>query len=221
MMKKTQMNLKQFAYETIKDKIIRCEYKPNDILSEAIIMEAVDASCTPIREALNMLAQEGLIQIIPKKGIVVLPITMKEIAMTFEARWLLEPYVVKKYGSYIDKEKLKAIKAVSERIVKGGVKSRETAALFARSDDDLHETIAASCKNKYLFQTLQQVFNQNMRIRILSEESLWDRHQTAAGEHIEIIDCILEERIEEAASSMSRHLLHSKNAAFSSVLEMI
>ena len=110
---------------------------------------------------------------------------------------------------------------MSERIVKGGVKSRETAALFARSDDDLHETIAASCKNKYLFQTLQQVFNQNMRIRILSEESLWDRHQTAAGEHIEIIDCILEERIEEAASSMSRHLLHSKNAAFSSVLEMI
>lgn len=80
-----------------------------------------------------MLAQEGLIQIIPKKGIVVLPITMKEIAMTFEARWLLEPYVVKKYGSYIDKEKLKAIKAVSERIVKGGVKSRETAALFARA----------------------------------------------------------------------------------------
>lgn len=46
MMKKTQMNLKQFAYETIKDKIIRCEYKPNDILSEAIIMEAVDASRT-------------------------------------------------------------------------------------------------------------------------------------------------------------------------------
>lgn len=110
---------------------------------------------------------------------------------------------------------------MSERIVKGGVKSQETAALFARSDDDLHETIAASCKNKYFFQTLQQVFNQNMRIRILSEESLWDRHQTAAREHIEIIDCILEERIEEAASSMSSHLLHSKNAAFSSVLEMI
>ena len=88
MMKKTQINLKQFAYERIKEKIIRCEYKPNDILSETIIMETIDASRTPIREALNMLVQEGLIQIIPKKGIVILPITMKEIAMTFEARWL-------------------------------------------------------------------------------------------------------------------------------------
>ena len=221
MMKKTQINLKQFAYERIKEKIIRCEYKPNDILSETIIMETIDASRTPIREALNMLVQEGLIQIIPKKGIVILPITMKEIAMTFEARWLLEPYVVEKYGSYIDKEKLRVIKSVSERIMKSGVKTQETAGLFAKSDDDLHDIIAEACKNKYLFQNLQQVFNQNMRIRILSEESLWNRHQIAAKEHIEIIDYILDEKMEQAASAMRSHLLHSKNAAISSLIEMI
>lgn len=220
-MKKTQMNLKQFAYETIKEKILRCEYKPNDILSETIIMETVDASRTPIREALNMLAQEGLVQIIPKKGIMILPITIKEIAMTFEARCLLEPYVVEKYGNYIDKDRLKAIRLVSEKIVKNGVGSQETAGLFARSDDDLHETIAGACKNKYLLQNLQQVFNQNMRIRILSEESLWERHQIAAKEHTEIIDCILAGNMKEAALSMRSHLMYSKDAAFSAILEMI
>lgn len=39
MMKKTETNLKQIAYETIKRKIIHCDYMPNDILSEMMLME--------------------------------------------------------------------------------------------------------------------------------------------------------------------------------------
>ena len=106
MMKKTETNLKQIAYETIKRKIIHCDYMPNDILSEMMLMEEIDASRTPIREALNMLSQEGLVRIIPKKGIMVLPLTMKEVAMTFEARMLMEPYIIEHYSQYIDHEKL-------------------------------------------------------------------------------------------------------------------
>ena len=47
-MKKTDTNLKQIAYETIKQKIIQCEYRPGDILSEMMLMEEIDASRTPI-----------------------------------------------------------------------------------------------------------------------------------------------------------------------------
>ncbi len=220
-MKKAQNNLKQFAYETIKEKIINCEYKPNDILSETIIMEAVDASRTPIREALNMLAQEGLVQILPKKGIIVLPITLKEISMTFEARMLIEPYILDKYYDYIDKDKLKLIKITSEQISKNGVHNNESARIFAKSDDDLHQTIANACRNKYLLHNLLQIYNQNMRIRILSEQSIWDRHQDAAKEHIDIIDHILSNDIPSAVKSLKQHLNHSKDAAFSSAFETI
>ena len=111
MMKKTETNLKQIAYETIKRKIIHCDYMPNDILSEMMLMEEIDASRTPIREALNMLSQEGLVRIIPKKGIMVLPLTMKEVAMTFEARMLMEPYIIEHYNQYIDHEKLCDLRA--------------------------------------------------------------------------------------------------------------
>lgn len=45
---KTDTNLKQIAYETIKQKIIQCEYRPGDILSEMMLMEEIDASRTPI-----------------------------------------------------------------------------------------------------------------------------------------------------------------------------
>ena len=45
MMKKTETNLKQIAYETIKRKIIHCDYMPNDILSEMMLME--ENRCKP------------------------------------------------------------------------------------------------------------------------------------------------------------------------------
>ena len=90
---------------------------PNDILSEMMLMEEIDASRTPIREALNMLAQEQLVQIIPKKGIMVLPLTMKEIAMTFEARLLMEPYIIENYSKYIDMDKLLELEEQTNKIL--------------------------------------------------------------------------------------------------------
>lgn len=62
-------NLKELAYETSKQKIIQYEYRPNTFLSESLLMKEIDASRTPIREALNKLEQEGFITILPKKGV--------------------------------------------------------------------------------------------------------------------------------------------------------
>ncbi|MFR1039015.1 MAG: GntR family transcriptional regulator [Clostridium sp.] len=60
-------NLKNKAYQIIKERIMSCDYKPNTFLNEADLIEEIDASRTPIREALNKLEQEGFVQIIPKK----------------------------------------------------------------------------------------------------------------------------------------------------------
>ena len=61
------VNLKNKAYQLIKERIMTCEYGPNSFLNEADLIQEIDASRTPIREALNKLEQEGLVQIIPKK----------------------------------------------------------------------------------------------------------------------------------------------------------
>lgn len=52
--------LKQHAYNIIKDKIINCEYAPSALLNEEMLKEDVQASRTPIRDALGRLEQEGL-----------------------------------------------------------------------------------------------------------------------------------------------------------------
>ena len=219
MMKKTETNLKQIAYETIKRKIIHCDYMPNDILSEMMLMEEIDASRTPIREALNMLSQEGLVRIIPKKGIMVLPLTMKEVAMTFEARMLMEPYIIENYNQYIDHEKLCDLRAQTETILQTDIADSEQAEQCCSLDDELHRTIANACRNKYLNMNLSSIYDQNMRIRILGERSIWERHKIAANEHLELINYIESGDIASAVAAMRVHLIHSKEAAFESLMQ--
>lgn len=218
-MKKTETNLKQIAYETIKKKIIHCDYMPNDILSEMMLMEEIDASRTPIREALNMLSQEGLVRIIPKKGIMVLPLTMKEVAMTFEARMLMEPYIIEHYSQYIDREKLHELRVQTEEILKTDVADSEHAEHCCDLDDELHRTIASACRNKYLNMNLSSIYDQNMRIRILGERNIWERHKVAANEHLELINYIESGDIASAVAAMHVHLIHSKEAAFESLMQ--
>ena len=208
MMKKTETNLKQIAYETIKRKIIHCDYMPNDILSEMMLMEEIDASRTPIREALNMLSQEGLVRIIPKKGIMVLPLTM-----------LMEPYIIEHYSQYIDHVKLQELRKQTEEILQTDIADNEHAEKCCDLDDELHRTIADACKNKYLSMNLSSIYDQNMRIRILGERNIWERHKIAANEHLELINYIESGDLASAVAAMRVHLIHSKEAAFESLMQ--
>jgi DNA-binding GntR family transcriptional regulator len=74
------MSLKLFAYNTIKQKIISCEYPPNSLLNEEILKNDLHVSRTPIRDALGRLEQ------------------------IYEIRLLIEPYVLGKYGCTVNPE---------------------------------------------------------------------------------------------------------------------
>ena len=112
------VNLKNKAYQLIKERIMTCEYGPNSFLNEADLIQEIDASRTPIREALNKLEQEGLVQIIPKKGVMVTGLTLTEINQTFEARLLLEPFIISNYMDALDDQMLQKVEEETKRFYK-------------------------------------------------------------------------------------------------------
>ena len=168
MMKKTETNLKQIAYETIKRKIIHCDYMPNDILSEMMLME---------------------------------------------------PYIIEHYSQYIDHVKLQELRKQTEEILQTDIADNEHAERCCDLDDELHRTIADACKNKYLSMNLSSIYDQNMRIRILGERNIWERHKIAANEHLELINYIESGDLASAVAAMRVHLIHSKEAAFESLMQ--
>src|SRR3954463_4618620 len=86
------------VYRYLKRNILEQVHSGGTLLTEAEIAEAVGVSRTPVREALLRLEAEGLLRLYPKRGALVLPVSMQEIADVVETRLLGEPHAVAPRG---------------------------------------------------------------------------------------------------------------------------
>ena len=99
-------NFKLKAYKYIKEKIISGEFYPNQKLEEIVIAQKLKISRTPVREAVNALKEEDWLNIIPRKGIFVKEITLKDINDIFRVREVIEPIILKLAFRNLEKEKI-------------------------------------------------------------------------------------------------------------------
>ena len=206
--------LKDKAYSIIKSKIINCEYPPNAFLNESILMKEINASRTPIREALNKLEQENLLKIIPKKGLIVAAMTFNDIEIIYQARSLIEPFIIQTNGLKIDKERLKQIRESMQINI-----NEENRNFIYKVDNDLHQLIASSSENNYFKQMLDKIYDQNQRLRILTGQNTKNSLERTQQEHMKIINLLLEDKVIEAADAMRIHLENSKSASFTSTIK--
>lgn len=206
-------NLKDTTYLFIKNKILDCSYAPNSFINEAEVMKEIDVSRTPVREAFSKLEQEGFIEVIPKKGVLVKALTISIINQTFESRQLLEPFIIENYMKYVDRKELRSIMADFSAMLHAPENHED----FCEMDDHLHRVITAACPNVFIIDMFQHIFDQNQRIRKLNGPDIWERHLVAAQKHIEIITAILEEEYTHAAELMRKHLDYSKSTALISL----
>ena len=139
----TKPSLKLQAYQYLKTKILNCEYRPNEFLNEQkLCAEMGNISRTPMRDALGRLEQEGLITILPKKGLMVSGITEEDVHSMFEMRLLVEPYALRTYGSGIPREQLETFAELMHH--------PDSITDFCESDDEFHELLMSTLPNKYL-----------------------------------------------------------------------
>lgn len=200
--------LKEQAYEIIKSKILNCEYAPNSYINEGIIQQEIKVSRTPIREALNRLEQENLLKIIPKKGILISELSINDISMVYETRILIEPYIIEKYGSSVDKMGLEKFRRIFSGVDKVSDQRQAT-----EVDDAFHLAICSVSPNDYLAQVLRSINMQNHRIRILSGYSP-HRIVQSSEEHLRIIEAFDKDDFLQAALLMKEHLVIAKDVAF-------
>ena len=202
--------LKQQAYNIIKEKIINCEYPPSALLNEEMLKEDIQASRTPIRDALGRLEQEGLITILPKKGIIVAPLTIREINMVHEARTLIEPFAILHYGNKISDDIYQNYYRLFQREVTYTSDLNES----YESDNQFHQMFITVTNNDYLISTYERISQQNTRLRIYSGRKSKNRLLASQNEHLKIVECCLKQNWELASKAMEEHLYHSKEAAF-------
>ena len=211
-MAKGAVNFKIFAYGKIKENIINCTYAPGTILNEQFLCDELNISRTPIREALNSLHQEGFIQIISKKGIFIKNITIDDMLQIYQARLVLEPFVIKNSGPYLNKEKLIYFKKqfgddseVNQEM--------DTVMCQLNTDHAFHSYLASQCNNKYVMQIVNKILDENKRVMISTRNK--GRVDIANKEHLQIIDFLLKDDYENSSIEMKNHIISCRDSAFS------
>lgn len=207
------MNLKEKAYNAIKQRIIEGRYPPGSMLNEKEIIEELEISRTPFREAINVLAKEHLVVIVPRRGMFVADITVKDIVDIYNIRGILEPFAVRlAMQNKIPHEELETFWKKMEDL------ENKPNAQVAKEDEDLHGMILRYAGNVYLERMMENLYVHNIRVRILSLEKESDRLQTSM-EHKKILEAMLEGDIDEAAKRMEQHIEGSKSRAFERILD--
>ena len=196
---------REAAYETIRSRIITMELKPGDELNDHELAQELGISRTPMRDALGRLEQEGLITILPKKGLMVSGITEDDVHSMFEMRLLVEPYALRTYGADIPHGELEHFVQMMH--------DPDTIDDFCKADDDFHELLMSTLPNKYLRSAYDRITGLNTRFRIMTGKVSMINQDQTCEEHLEILDAALAGDWDRAADSLQHHLELARDKA--------
>jgi DNA-binding GntR family transcriptional regulator len=190
------------AYEEIKEKIITLYFLPGQYLNEAAISSLLDVGRTPVHQALQRLELEGLVEIMPRKGVVVLPDSISEIIKILDSRAAVEAELAKAAAGRVsdDGKELLAL-ANATRHAKSGPGIDD----FIACDRAFHRRLAETSGNSVLSDFAQQLHERSIRYWYLH---LWQTMDVEATtrQHAAIADAIARHDGERAAAAMREHI---------------
>ncbi|WP_420452577.1 GntR family transcriptional regulator [Ilumatobacter sp.] len=155
-----QRSMAERAFDEIRRMIIRLDLAPGDVVREADLQEALGIGRTPIREALQRLARDHFVNVIPRRGMFVGAIDVSELSTLYETRAVMEPYVARLAtvrGTAADWDEMAEVLAETQR---AGIAPVELIELDRRC----HEIIWSSAGNRFLTDTLDTLYAQSDRL---------------------------------------------------------
>ena len=185
----------------LRNAILTRELREGEVINLDMISKQLGVSNTPVREALRILANDGLVRLRPNKGAIVLGVTPQSVRDYYEVRAMLEACAVRKICRAEDLTPIVQAFEEAEKTIREGRFSDYAACNFR-----LHETIWKMTGNKKLFSTVTSLFNWSSRASHASDE---EYVQLAHEEHRKIVQAILARDEKAAFLSMEAHLKRS------------
>ena len=102
--------MSELAYLSIKEKILSMELRPGSFLNEIKLCEMTSLGRMPVHQAIHRLQIEGLIEVLPRKGIVIRSDSLHDVLSLLEARLAMEPNVAALAAERISDEQIKQVK---------------------------------------------------------------------------------------------------------------
>ena len=153
--------LTERAYRDLEEQIVTLRLKPGEFLSEYALSGSLRIGRTPIREALQRLAREGLITILPRKGILVSETDPRKQLLVLETRRELERLLSRLGAQRATDEQRRRFRTLAEGMDRAA-KAKDDLT-FMRYDRELNLLIAEAAQNEYATRAMRLLHGHSRR----------------------------------------------------------
>jgi len=198
----------------LRQRIVEGEIAPGAKLNERELCEQLQVSRTPLREAVRMLAAEGLVELLPNRGAVATQLSERDVADTFEVIAGLEAQSGELAAQRIDAAQLAEIRALHYEML--AAHTRRDLSTYYRLNALIHNAMNQAAGNAVLTHTYRTV---NARLQALRFRSNFDERKWlhAVQEHERMVEMLSTRDAAGLRTLMVQHLMHKRDA----VLELM
>ena len=191
------------AYRVLEEMIVTMELTPGSLLSESKLVELLGLGRTPVREALQRLATENLVEIMPRRGIRITEIDIKQQLRLLEVRRSIEELSVRLSARRANHAVKRQFESIADEMTAAAQAGDYME--FLRLDRDLNELLADAADNEFSARMLQQIHGLSRRF--------WHKHYIQVDDlsrvaelHAATARAIASGEEEAAASASDSHM---------------
>ena len=167
------------AYERLVRDITRLELAPGEVLAEKLLMERLGIGRTPIREALQRLAMEGLVLHLPNRGMFVSEISATSVQHIYEFRALIDGHAARLAASRADERDMDDLDKLHAALV--DATERDDVDDYVAMDRLFYAVLARAAQNVYLAEVIPRIFNLHLRLWFFISKKMGGWHEIASS----------------------------------------
>jgi GntR family transcriptional regulator, rspAB operon transcriptional repressor len=198
-----RQSLRDAAYEAIKLRIITCKFKPGECINEASVSQLLGYGRTPVHQALDRLMLEEMVEVIPRKGVIVKPVILHDVMQMIDVRMVNEVHCARLAAARADDTQIKALASVLDR-ARRAIAGRDVHAMMML-DREFHQQLAAASKNPELTEVVRKLNERSLRFWFISFTTP-DHHRNFQEQHETIFAAVRDRDANGAVSAMQAHI---------------
>lgn len=214
--RKEVSSLVERAYHRLRLEILTCILSPGQVVTERELARQYKMSKTPVREALTQVCRGGLMQRLPGRGYMVVPVTVKNVRDLFDLRLILEVAAAERAARNPQPALLNLLKEMSEASY--SLDDPESHRLFLKTNHDFHLALAEAAANRRLVEMLEELLTEMDRLFYLGLR-LRDSSEEMRREHREVVAALEAGDVEGIRGVITRQINASRDRIMEAILK--
>ncbi len=188
-------------YATIKELVVTYQFRPNERINEVHLAKRLQTSRTPVREVLNRLHAEGLLQFKKGSGFSCRQFNPREIQELYQLRGIIEAAAIRLACEQATTAEVAELREFLQNT--GPEPGDRTSEELVALDQHFHEQIMLLSRNHEMLQVLRNI---NARIRFFRWVDMADKRHNTQSEHLRIVEALEQRDADVAAELMNNHI---------------